>query len=311
MDVFHNISEVDLRSSGRQTVVAFGSFDGLHQGHRMLLSRVLEISEADNLIPAVLTFENHPLSVLAPPYCPELLMSPRRKLDVLEQLGMRLVVMPPFTRELSLMPAKQFLREVLLERMQMRHIICGYDCRFGHKGLGDGQMLKSEGKRLGFGVEIFEARRSDGVVIGSSVIRELLALGQVDKAVDLLERPHELRGVVIHGEERGRTLGYPTANLKFEDNYLVPANGVYAIWADVENKRYGGMINLGVRPTFGQPKFLPEAHLFEFNEMIYDETIDIYFLSKLRDERKFQSPADLMVQLEKDKKDAQAVLLNF
>lgn len=309
MQVYRHFDDLDLKARNIHTVVAFGSFDGLHQGHRMLLARVRNVAQKNGWAPAVLTFENHPLSILAPPYCPQLLMSPERKLEVLEQLGMDVAVVPKFTQQLSRMPAEQFIQEILVSRMGMRHIVCGYDCRFGHKGAGDGAMLLKEGHRLQFSVDIFDARQSGGMIVSSRVIRELISFGQVEKAMELLERPHELKGRVKIGDRRGRELGFPTLNLDFEGNYQVPANGVYAVWADVQGRRYGGMINLGTRPTFDGISYVPEAHLFNFNGDVYGETVTIYFIARLRDELKFTGPDMLRRQLELDRLNAQRALL--
>ncbi len=311
MQVYHRLDELNLAQEGRHTAVAFGSFDGLHVGHRLLLERVRHVAAEQNLHSLVLTFSNHPLSVLAPPYAPQLLLTPERKIQILEQLGIDIVVMPPFTMEVAHISARHFIREILLERLGMRHIVAGYDCRFGHKGTGDGEMLRIEGERLGFGMEEFQAQMDDGITVGSRVIRELLLMGNVEKAMELLERPHELRGTVIHGEERGRQLGFPTANLQFPEPYLIPANGVYAIWADVGNRRYGGMINLGRRPTFGTLAFLPEAHLFNFKGEIYGEEMTVYFLRRLRDEKRFESAEALKQQLIIDQQTAREALLSL
>ena len=309
--VYRSLDDVQLKREGKPVVVAFGSFDGLHRAHRALIRRVCEQAEGLNGLSSVLSFSNHPLRVLAPPYCPKLLMSPERKIEILRQMGVDVAIVPEFTRELSVVSAKRFILEVLLERLGMSHIVCGYDCRFGHGGQGNGELLKSEGQRLGFSVEVFEAWLQDGVPIGSRLIRELLLIGEVERAADLLERPHELTGEVIRGERRGRRLGFPTANLRFPEECVAPAMGVYAVWADVGGMRYGGMMNLGMRPTFGQPDVVPEVHLFNFSGEIRGETLTVYFLRRLRGEKRFSGPQALIRQLRSDRRAAQRALLEY
>ncbi|OPZ15846.1 MAG: Riboflavin biosynthesis protein RibF [candidate division BRC1 bacterium ADurb.BinA364] len=307
--VFESLEDVSLGRQGCDTVVAFGSFDGLHWAHRELIGRVIREARARGGLSVVLSFSNHPLSVLAPPYCPKLLLSPRRKLEILEQLGVDVAILPEFTRELARMPAERFLRECLIERIGMRHIVVGYDCRFGAEGKGDGEMLKSAAPRLGFTVEAMGPMREGGAVIGSRAIRSLLNLGRVEAAAALLLRPHELAGRVVQGDKRGRQLGFPTANLEFDPRYLIPAAGVYAIWADAAGTRYGGMINLGRRPTFGRMAFVPEAHLFSFEGDLYGQEIVVYFLGRLRGEKRFANAEALRRQLERDRQRARRALL--
>jgi riboflavin kinase/FMN adenylyltransferase len=306
--VFHTLQDVPLAREGKPAVLAFGSFDGLHRAHRDLIARVCAKAKQSGGVSAVLSFSNHPLSILAPPYCPKLLLTPERKLEILKKIGLDAVILPEFTTDLSKVSAKRFIKEFLVGRIGISHIICGYDCRFGRGGEGDGEMLAEEGKRHGFTAEIVEEMRESGAKIGSRMIRELISIGEVEHAAELLLRPHELKGRVIKGDKRGRELGFPTANLKFPPGLVVPATGVYVIRADVRRERYGGMINLGVRPTFGKMKFVPEAHLFDFSKDIYGAEMTVYFLKRLRAERRFSGPEALRRQLERDKIAAQKAL---
>ncbi|MCX7016459.1 MAG: bifunctional riboflavin kinase/FAD synthetase [Candidatus Sumerlaeota bacterium] len=311
MRVFRSLDEPRLAAEGKPVALAFGSFDGLHRAHRALIRRVREQAQALGGVSAVLSFSNHPLSVLAPPYAPRLLLSPERKVEILRQLGVDVAILPEFTRDLSHIAAKRFIHEFLVGRLGLRHIVCGYDCRFGAGGQGDGAMLRDEGRRLGFTAEVFEAVRGDGAIIGSQLIRDLLAEGEAERAARLLERPHELAARVVSGERRGRRLGFPTANLEFSEEYVIPANGVYAVWVDVRHARYGGMINLGMRPTFGRLSYVPEVHLFHFREDMYGEAVTVYFLRRLRSERRFPDAEALIRQLRRDRANAQKALRAF
>jgi len=311
MRVFRSLDEPRLAGEGKPVALAFGSFDGLHRAHRALIRRVREQAEALGGLSAVLSFSNHPLSVLAPPYAPKMLLSPERKIEILRQLGVDVVILPEFTRDVSHITAKRFIHEFLVGRLGLRHIVCGYDCRFGAGGQGGGAMLQDEGRRLGFTAEVFEAMRRDGAVIGSQFIRDLLAEGEVERAAQLLDRPHELAARVATGEQRGRRLGFLTANLEFSEQCVIPANGVYAVWVDVRGARYGGMINLGVRPTFGRLSYVPEVNLFHFHEDIYGEALTVYFVRRLRSERRFPDAAALIRQLRLDRVHAQKALRAF
>jgi riboflavin kinase/FMN adenylyltransferase len=309
--LFRSIEDIPAPRPGRGAVVAFGSFDGLHRGHRALIARVRREARRREGQAFVLSFTNHPLSVLAPPYCPKLLLSLERKVEILAQLGVDAVALPEFTPALGRIPARRFIRDVLIRRIGMRHIVCGYDCRFGRDGRGDGELLRAESRSLNYGVEVLPPLEHDGAPVSSGLARELLDLGEVGRAVTLLERPHELTGQVVTGDGRGRQLGFPTANLQFPESLLVPAHGVYAVWADVDSRRYGGMINLGVRPTFEGPAFSAEVHLFNFDRSIYGKSVTVYFLRRLRDEKRFAGPAALVRQLKADRAAAVRALQTF
>ena len=309
--VYRSLDSLPSGGPARPAALAFGSFDGLHRAHRALVARVRERARRLGAQSLVLSFSNHPLGILAPPYCPKLLLDPGRKIELLTELGVDAIVLPEFTRELSQMPPRRFVRELLVERLGMRHIVSGYDCRFGLGGKGGSELLKEMGGELGFEVEILPPLMDQDVVISSRLVRALIAMGDVERAAEFLERPHELTGKVVAGDQRGRTLGFPTANLRFSEEFQLPAYGVYAIWADVRGHRYGGMMNIGANPTFDQSTLSPEAHLFDFEGDIYGESMTVYFLRMLRKELRFPSAEALRRQLDLDRQTALEALRHF
>lgn len=302
-----------------------GVFDGLHLAHQALVRRAVEAripapppveagAPTPPPLPAppgtaiVFTFSNHPLSVLAPPYTPKTLLAPERKVELLEAMGVDVLVMPEFSSALALIEPEAFVRDFLCGALQVDRLIVGYDFRFGHGGAGNPELLLALGGAYGFEVTVVPAIHHEDRPISSTLIRELIDAGRVRAASELLGRPYELEGPVLHGLGRGATIGFPTANIRFDPAFATPAAGVYAVRVLDGPRVYSAMMNLGTRPTFSGTDFSPEVYLFDFSGELYGHRLRLQFVERLREERKFASVAELQDRLRVDERLARAVL---
>lgn len=284
------------------SAVTVGVFDGVHRGHVGLIEQLVD--KAGGLDVGVLTFDPHPVEVLAPDRAPLLLTTVARRVELLKEASADWVGMLDL-RQIRMMSPDQFVVDVLVARARSQLVAVGSDFRFGHDRAGDVATLSAAGKIHGFEVAEIELVAEAGETISSTRIRALLAAGRVAEAAALLGRPHRVSGEVIHGEARGRVLSYPTANLELPGGLASPADGIYAVRAgDLE-----GVASLGVRPTFGSGGTrLLEVHLFDFDADIYGTTLDVDFVERLRGEVRFDSVDDLVAQMEQDAADARRTL---
>lgn len=286
------------------SAVTVGVFDGVHRGHVRLIGRLVERAQSEGLSVGVLSFDPHPVEVLAPGRAPLLITSPERRVELLEYLGVDWVGMLDLA-QIRMMSPEKFVSDVLVRRAASHLVLVGDDFRFGHDRRGDVAKLKEAGARLGFEAGSVALVADDGQVISSTRIRVLIAEGRVAAAAQLLGRPHRISGPVIHGEARGRTLEYPTANLACPAGIVMPADGVYAVRA---NDRHG-VASLGVRPTFGHGGTrLLEVHLFDFDQDLYGTMLDVDFVERLRGEERFESADDLVAQMHRDTVAARRIL---
>lgn len=279
-------------------VVTIGNFDGVHQGHQALLSHVVRRARAAGAPAVALTFAPHPKAVIqgAPP---PLITTEEQKLELIARLGLDAVVVVPFTRELSQMEPREFVDRVLWDGTHLRGLVVGYDFRFGKGGRGHYALLFDEGVRLGFSVDQEGATQIAGQVVSSTAVRDALRAGALDDANLFLGRDYFIEGEVVSGHKRGRTFGYPTANLKTV-NEIVPAGGVYATWLQVDGKYYYGATNIGTNPTFGDGVLAVETFVLDFDGDLYDRKIRLHFTRRLRDELKFDGVAALKAQIDAD-----------
>ena len=282
------------------SAVTIGVYDGVHRGHQAVLidlaARAREMGVDQQ---AVLTFDRHPLALVAPERVPGLLTTVDHRLEILESLGVDLVGVLPF-EQIRKMPPDRFIHQVLLGSLGAKLVVVGTNFRFGLDRAGDVGLLQSEGARHGFGVDPVELLHGDGAAVSSSAIRALLDAGDVEGAERALGRPFEMRGVVQPGDGRGRSIGFATANLAFADELLVPARGVYAVWVMLGDVPIPGVANIGVRPTFGGGALVVEVHLLEFDRDLYGRELAVRFHQRLRDEQRFDGIDDLVEQIDRD-----------
>ena len=301
MDVFPG--HLALSRPLRQPAVAIGNFDGVHLGHQRLLAAARAAAGASGES-AVLTFEPHPVRVLAPQLAPPLLVTPARKLELIAQQGIDACVVEPFTAELAGSSPAWFVEELLVRGLGARHIVVGYDFTYGQKRAGTVDSLRAAGKQHGFDVEVVNAVAVDGLVASSTKVREFVLEGNVAGAAMLLGRPFDVDGQVVRGAGRGRTIGVPTANVVI-DGELLPRPGVYAARVRPEGSDkdtwYDAAVNLGTNPTFVQAGALSlEAHLLDFDADLYDQRLRVAFVARLRDERRFTAIDELVAQIRRD-----------
>lgn len=276
--------------------LTIGFFDGVHQGHRYLLQQLEELAAANGLSAAALTFDRHPRTVVQPNFVPSLLTTQEEKLDLLSKAFTGKIIVLPFTQELSELTAKEFMQNILREKLNAELLLMGYNHRFGHGG-GNPEDYVTWGHETG--IKVCLAKALAGEKVSSSRIRNLISLGDVKKANNLLGYPYFLTGEVTEGKQIGRQIGFPTANLTLPEQKLMPACGVYAVWVTMpDHSKRGGMLCIGHRPTVEQNgEISVEVHIFDFNGNLYGTSISIDFIEKLRDERHFDSLEELQKQL--------------
>jgi riboflavin kinase/FMN adenylyltransferase len=299
MDVFPG--HLELSRPLRQPAVAIGNFDGVHLGHQRLLAAARAAAGKDGES-AVLTFEPHPVRVLAPKLAPPLLVTPARKLELIAAQGIDVTVVEPFTPELAASSPEWFVEELLVRGLGARHVVVGYDFTYGQKRGGNVDSLRAAGARHGFDVEVVQAVTVDGLVASSTKVREFVLEGNVAGARMLLGRPFDVDGKVVRGAGRGRTIGVPTANVVV-DGELLPKPGVYAarVRPDGGERWYDAAVNLGTNPTFVTGGALSlEAHLLDFDADLYDRRLRVGFVARLRDERRFTAIDELVAQIRRD-----------
>lgn len=309
-DVVHSDDGSGLPPDVRATVVAVGTFDGVHRGHRDVLDRLAARAAALGLRSVLVTFEPHPLEVVNPAAAPQLLTVGEEKREVLAESGIDYLAVLPFTPTLARYAAEEFVTRVLRQRFSMQHLLMGYDHGFGRNREGDVELLQALGARDGFRVEVIPpVSVGDGRPISSTSIRRAIAGGDLERAAFALGRPYSLGGRVVPGAARGRGLGFPTINVAPPDpRKLLPPQGVYAVRVQTPGGAHGGMLNLGPRPTFGEQAVSIEAHLFDTSGDWYGAWVRVDFISRLRDTQKFATPAALVEQLRRDEDDARRVL---
>jgi riboflavin kinase/FMN adenylyltransferase len=290
-----------------QPVLALGNFDGLHRGHMKIIERVRRRAAERGASAIAMTFDPHPPRVVRPDRAPPLLMTIGQKLEALEHAGMDGVAIVRFTPELSQWDPEPFVRAALVDWLRVTEVWVGANFLFGHNRSGNFSLLRALGARYGFKAEKIDPVRYKDFVVSSTRIRRLVAEGRVDEAGALLGRHYFIDGTVTRGEGRGRTLGFPTANL-CTDNELTPPNGVYATAAAIDGVVYPSVTNIGVRPTFGDAAHPTiETHLFALDRDLYGVHMRLSFLQRLRDERAFPDAAALSAQIEADCRQARAL----
>lgn len=285
-----------------------GFFDGVHQGHQFLMRRLNEEARERGLLSMAITFERHPRQVVQGDWKPELLTDLHEKLRLLKATGIDVVVVLRFNRQMASLSAGEFM-QLMHDRLGVRMLLTGYDNRFGHdrtEGFGDYQCY---GCKIGIDVVCADALTVGQLNVSSSLVRRLLKAGNMEEANHCLGRPYSISGQVVHGEQIGRTIGFPTANLQPDDDKLVPMDGVYAVMVDLDNdKRLQGIMNIGTRPTFNGTHRTLETNLLEPVGNLYGQRIFVHFIGRLRSERQFPSADALAEQIQKDIEQAKDIL---
>jgi riboflavin kinase/FMN adenylyltransferase len=308
--VFRNLSGIrpnDIPCS----VVALGTFDGVHLGHKKILEKCAGMGIQLNIPSVVFTFREHPLEIIRPGHVPELLTDVEDRLAFIEKAGIENTVMVDFDEKMVNSTPEEFVREVLVDSLRARRIIVGFNYTFGLNGQGDPAALEHLGKKYGFCVEVLEPVVINGEVISSSMIRSGLINGDVKTACRMLGRPFSIKGKVIRGESRGKVLGYPTVNFEVPHGMIIPNRGVYVTSVYIKGQVYSGVTNIGIRPTFSRQTTGVETHIIGFDGDLYGETLRLFFIEKLRNEIKFPSSEALVSQISRDVEKAKAVLLQW
>lgn len=294
------------------SVLTVGTFDGVHEGHRVLMETVLKKAEEHLARSVIVTFDPHPRNIIHPGEKGiKLLTTLDERCEILKDLGIDLMVVIPFDRDFSLLTSEEFVEDIIHEKIGVSEFVIGYDHHFGRNREGTIETIENLGKKLGFQAHVVSKQEVGEKTVSSTAIRTAISEeGDVKLAAKLLGRYYMLNGTVIHGDKRGKKIGFPTANIKPEHpNKIVPRDGVYAVRVRVDGQWYGGMMNIGTRPTFEEEyhKTL-EVHLFEFDRDIYGKNIQVRFAKRIRDEKKFGGVEELVEQLKQDRKESLAVL---
>jgi len=290
------------------SAVTIGVYDGVHRGHRAVLEDLAQAARRLGIErTVVLTFDRHPASVVNPAAAPKMLTSVARRIEILGELGVDVVGVLPFEHIRRMRP-EEFVERVLVDALRSKLVVIGSNFRFGVDRSGDAETLREEGRRYGFDVDAIDLLRGDGDTVSSTAIRRALREGKVRAAADALGRPYELEGTVVAGDGRGRTLGYPTANLAISDGLLIPADGVYAVTADVGDRSYHAVANIGVRPTFGGTERVVEAFVLDGVPYLYGRQIRLRFIERIRDEQQFEGSEELIEQIGRDVEQARSLL---
>lgn len=281
------------------TYIALGSFDGLHLGHMSLINKVMEEAKINNAKSMVYTFKNHPLTVVNKSIAPKLIMDNKTKLNLLSKVGVDITCLVEFNEEFMKINPEEFIKD-LCERFNAKGLVVGFNYRFGYKNAGDTELLKSLSAKYGFELIIMDAKGMNGDIISSSKIRNYISEGNLLEANSMLLQPFMLRGIIISGKKLGKKLGYPTANLKVDEEYLIPGIGVYYTNVVYNNKVYRGITSIGFNPTVNGKNLTIETYILGFNKDIYGEEIELYFIEKTREEIHFSDLQGLIDQLKKD-----------
>ncbi len=299
--------EAAPRGWGR-SVVTIGVFDGVHMGHQATIGHAVERAKGMGLPSLVLTFDPHPSEVVRPGSHPAVLTGPHRKAELIERLGVDVLCVQPFTLDFSRLSAEQFVHDMLVEHMHAALVVVGENFRFGNRAAGDVELLTKLGRTFGFAVEPSPLVTADGVIFSSTYVRACVDAGDVAAAAQVLGRPHRVEGVVVRGDQRGRALGFPTANLMTTRFTAIPGDGVYAAWLVRGTQKLPAAVSIGTNPTFSGQERRVEANILDFEGDLYGERVALDFVAHLRQQLKFTNVDDLVVAIEDDVERTREVL---
>ncbi len=306
MQIFKDLKTIDKPFIN--ACVTIGNFDGVHCGHQQLFATVVKKARSLNGTSVAITFDPHPLQVLLPGGI-KLISTIEQKVELIAMAGIDVLLVIPFTKEFAKTTADDFVAKLLVHQLGVKELVVGYDYAFGKGRSGNIGFLQRQGMQFGFPVTVVDAYYIDNQLVSSTRIRELVRGGDMSGAEKLLGRHYQIRGSVQVGKQRGgKVIGFPTANLKLNEEDLVPKHGVYVSQVMCRGCCYGGILNIGYNPTFGEQQLVAETHIFDFNEDIYGQPIRVNLLKFLRSERKFSGAKELALQIEKDVLVAKEVL---
>jgi riboflavin kinase / FMN adenylyltransferase len=298
MVIYHNLNLVPQPFIN--PVITIGNFDGVHLGHQTLFQKVKDRSRDVAGQSVVITFDPHPIKLMRPNKSLPLLTTTEQKIKLLAALNLDVIIVHPFSAEFGAIPAREFVQHYLLQRLGAQEVVIGHDYRFGRNREGNIALLQSLGTELGFPVHVVDAIQINDTIVSSTLIRNLISDGQVHAATEFLGRPYEVTGEVIYGHGRGaRLLGFPTANIK-ADNELLPPAGIYAVQVELQGQIFPAVANIGTCPTFGNEESSLEVYLLDFDQDIYGQRLAVEFVQRLRDERRFPDLPALVAQIKAD-----------
>ncbi len=299
MEVIERLDSVPFPD--KKLVVALGNFDGVHLGHQHLIREMVKFSQQTSTIPAVLLFHPHPQKILNSKKAPKMILDLKKKIDLLELLGIKVAFIIPFNLDLAFLGPEQFIEGILINKLRALGIYVGFNYRFGRNAAGTTELLVRYGKKYNFFVAVIPPVKVQGAPVSSTAIRTALERGDISQAKQLLGYWPLIRGIVVQGEQRGRSLGFPTSNIDLPSDLILPGSGVYAGKACLEKKQFPAVLNIGCRPTFaGTGEQLIEAHLLGYRGFAYGKEIEVILYERLRDEQKFNNIHDLVQQIKKD-----------
>ena len=306
------VKNIEIYNSTEPTVVTIGTFDGVHIGHQKIIKRLINTGKSKGLKSVILTFFPHPRMVLQKDSNIKLINTIDERRNILDDLGLDYLLIKKFTHQFSRLSAEDFVKEILVEKLNAKKVIIGYDHRFGRNRNADINDLKTFGESFGFEVEEISAQDINDVAVSSTKIRSALTDGEIHKANAYLGYNFMLTGKVTKGKSLGKELGFPTANIEIEEDYkIIPKQGSYIVNSMIKDTLVYGMMNIGMNPTVNGRKQTIEVHFFDFDDDIYEDTIKIYLLHRIRDEEKFESLEALKLQLAKDKETAIEYISNL
>jgi riboflavin kinase/FMN adenylyltransferase len=291
------------------SVITIGTFDGVHVGHKQIINKLIESAKQNNLRSTIITFFPHPRMVLQKGTDLKLLSTLAEKTNLLEKLGLDCLIVQPFTKEFSRLTALEFVRDILVQKLNVKKLVIGYDHHFGRNREGSFEQLKEYGIAYGFDIEEIPVKDIENVAVSSTKIRTALETGNIVKANSYLGYEYTLNGTVIHGRGLGKEWNYPTINIQIDENYkLIPKSGVYVIKTTINNQQLFGIMNIGFRPTIDGKNQTIEVHLLDFNDNLYGKTISVQLAYRLRDEQKFESVQALFSQIKHDEQAARELI---
>ncbi|AOT68231.1 bifunctional riboflavin kinase/FAD synthetase [Geosporobacter ferrireducens] len=301
MKIITSLENIDFQSN--PTGIALGNFDGIHMGHKTLIIKLVEICKQHNIPSVIYTFRNHPKSLTSNNRGPLKIVSDKQKLQLLRELGIDYTIFIEFDENQRRLAPEQFIKEILVNRLNMQYAVVGYDYRFGHKAKGDIHLLEDLKDQYGYQLQVIQPVAIENEIISSTVIRQLIQAGEISKANLYLGKPFSITGTVVRGKGRGgKQLGFPTANIETDAPFVLPSPGVYYTKTVLDQRIYNSATNVGYNPTFGDNPISIETHLIDFDDTIYGKKIEVSFLYRARKEIKFSSKEELIVQMSMDLK---------